>query len=74
MDMETHLLKLEARYRRASSAATAAKAHYAALAAEPGVRFEEVQAARAHWLKLTAHKQELAARMGEIESLEDLRI
>jgi hypothetical protein len=67
MDIETRLRMLESRYRAALSAAVAAKAHYLALASEPSAH---AQCPRTEWAwqKLDARKR--AARMGEIEELE----
>lgn len=67
MDIETRLSQLESRYRAASSAATAAKAHYLALVGEPSATAAAIQRAKATWQKLDARKCGIAARMGEIE-------
>jgi hypothetical protein len=67
MDIETQLRQLESRYRAASSAAVAAKAHYLALAGEPSATPAAIQRAKATWQKLDTRKCAIAARMGEIE-------
>jgi hypothetical protein len=71
MDVEERLRKLETRYRAASSAALAARAHHLALAAEPSALPAAVERAKAQWLKLDTRKRGIAARMGEVEALED---
>lgn len=69
MDIEEQLRKLETRYRAASSAAGAAKAHYFALSAEPGVRPEAIALAKENWQRLENRKREISSRMGEVELL-----
>lgn len=70
MDIEVQLRKLEMRYRAASGAAGAAKAHYFALAAEPSATPAAIARAKEHWERLEAKKREISSRMGEVESLE----
>lgn len=70
MDIETRLRKLEIRYRAAMSAAAAAKANYLALAGEPSAAPAAVERAREQWHRLDSRKQGIAARMGEVEALE----
>lgn len=70
MDIEDRLRKLEIRYRAASSAAGAAKAHYRALAGEPSASLRDVERAKANWRRLDARRQEISSRMGEFEALE----
>lgn len=70
MDIEKLLRKLEIRYRAASGAAGAAKAHYLALSAEPCASPAALARAKENWQRLEAKKREISSRMGEIESLE----
>ena len=70
MDIEARLTQLESRYRRALSATVAAKAHYFCLATQPGVTRATIDRAKYNWQKLDAHKRAIAARMGEIEELD----
>ena len=70
MDMEARLLVLESRYRRAMSAALAAKAHYLSLRDEPSATPTTVLRAQQQWEAMEAHKRAIAARMGEVEDLE----
>ena len=70
MDIETRLRMLESRCRAALSAAVAAKAHYLALAGEPSATPNALERAKLAWQKLDARKRAIAARMGEIEELE----
>lgn len=70
MDVETRLRMLESRYRAALSAAVAAKAHYLALAGEPGATPSALERAKLAWQKLDSRKRAIAARMGEIEELD----
>jgi hypothetical protein len=70
MDIEARLRSLESRYRKMLSAAVAAKAHYLALLDEPGSTSAAIVSARSQWKSLEIRKREIAARMGEIEDLE----
>jgi hypothetical protein len=70
MDTEARLRALESRYRRALSASVAAKAHYLALLDEPGSTPASIKRARQQWETLDARKRGIAARMGDIEVLE----
>jgi hypothetical protein len=72
MDIETRLRKLESRYRTALSAAVAAKAHYLALAGEPGATPAAIERAKSRWQQLESGKKAIAARMDEVERLETL--
>lgn len=71
MDIEERLRTLEMRYRAAGAAAAAAKAHYLALISEPSASPSALERAQAQWRRLDAHKRGIAARMGEVEALED---
>jgi len=71
MDIELELRKLESKYRATLSAAVAAKAHYLALAGEPSATPRAVELAKLNWQERDARKKRLAARMGELEMLED---
>jgi hypothetical protein len=70
MDIEARLRALESRYRQALSASVSAKAHYLALLDEPNSTPASIKRARIQWEKLDARKRGIAARMGEIEDLE----
>jgi hypothetical protein len=70
MDIEARLRALESRYRQALSASVAAKAHYLALLDELNSTPASVERARLQWETLAARKRGIAARMGEIEDLE----
>jgi hypothetical protein len=70
MDIEARLRSLESRYRKTLSGAIAAKAHYLALLEEPGSTAAAISRARSQWETLDIRKREIAARMGEIEDLE----
>jgi hypothetical protein len=70
MDIEFRLRMLESRYRAALSAAVAAKAQYLALAGEPGVTPRTLERAKLAWQILDSRKRAIAARMGEIEELD----
>ncbi len=70
MDIEDRLRKLEMRYRAASSAALAARAHYEALAGECGSTSCAIERARAQWHRLDTRRRGIAARMGEVEEIE----
>ena len=67
MDIESHLRKLESRYRAALSATVAAKAHYLALVDEPSATSAAIQRAQSRWRELDERKRTIAVRMGEIE-------
>lgn len=69
MDIEDRLRQLESRYRAASNAAGAAKAHYLALAGEPSALPSDVERAEATWRRLEARRRGIAARLGELEVL-----
>jgi hypothetical protein len=71
MDIEQRLRKLESKYRATLGAAVASKAHYLALAGEPGSMPRAVEQAKLHWQELEARKKAVAAQMGELEMLED---
>jgi hypothetical protein len=71
MDIEARLRKTESSYRAALSAAVAAKAHYLALAAEPGATPAAVERAKTQWQTLESRKREIAAQMDDLEALED---
>jgi hypothetical protein len=71
MDIEERLRKLEMRYRAAGTAAAAAKAHYLALAGEPSASASALERAQAQWRRLDERKRGIAARMGEVEGLQD---
>jgi hypothetical protein len=71
MDIETRLRRLESRYRAASSAAVAAKAHYLALASESSATPAAVDAAKSRWQMFDSRKRTIAAQMGELEAVED---
>lgn len=70
MDIENRLRKLESRYRALLSATVAAKAHYLALAGEPGTTPTALARAKSNWQQLDSSKRAITARMGEIEELE----
>ena len=70
MDVEARLRSLEASYCSLADAATDAKAQYLALAAASGSPAHSIEEARSRWYKLRERKQEIAARMGEVEPLE----
>jgi hypothetical protein len=70
MDIEARLRALESRYRQTLSGAIAAKAHYLALLEEPGSTVVAIKRARTQWETLDTRKREIAARMGEIEELD----
>ena len=71
MDIEAQLRKLEARYRAASSAATAAKAHYLGVSSgEKSAAPEVIQRARESWRRLEERRRTIAALMGEIEEMD----
>jgi hypothetical protein len=71
MDIEARLRKMESRYRTALSAAVAAKAHSLALAGEASAMPATVERARSQWQQLESRKREIAAQIGELETLED---
>ena len=71
MDIEDRLHQLEFHYRRAVSAAAEAKAHYFALAGEPSASIAALSATKDQWQQLESCKQDLAARMSELESLDE---
>ena len=70
MDIEKRLRTLESRYRQTLSAAIAAKALYLALLDAPGSTPAAIKQARSRWETLAVRKREIAARMGEVEDLE----
>jgi hypothetical protein len=70
MDIDAQLRKLESRYRSALSATVAAKAHYLALDGEAGATPTALEHAKSNWQRLDARKREIAARMGQLEELE----
>jgi hypothetical protein len=70
MNIEAQLRSLESRYRHALSATVAAKARYLALLDEPRSTPASVARARQQWETVDVRKREIAARMGEIEDLE----
>ena len=70
MDIETRLRALESRYRKTLNSAIAAKALYLALLDEPGSTPAAIKHARSRWQTLDVRKREIAARMGEVEELE----
>ena len=70
MDIEDRLRALESRYRHALSASISAKAHYLAILDEPGSTPASIKRAREEWATLDARKRGIAARMGEIEDME----
>ncbi len=74
MDMEVRLRKLEAQYRSALSGTIAAKAHYLAIASEPSATSYAIERAKSRWQSLEARKQGIAARMGELEALDDVAV
>jgi hypothetical protein len=67
MDIEARLRKLELQYRTASSATTAAKANYLALAGEPNATPMSVDRAKSFWQHLDARKRTIAAQLEDIE-------
>ena len=73
MDIEARLRALESRYRQALSTAVGAKANYLALLDEPGSTPGALHRAKLQWQRLEARKRAVAARMGEIEDLEQDR-
>ena len=70
MDIEARLRKLESRYRSALSAAVAAKANYLALSSEPCATPTAVERAKSLFEQLDSRKRSIAAKMGELEDLE----
>jgi hypothetical protein len=70
MDIESRLRTLESRYRHALIASVAAKAHYLALLDETGSTPASIKRARQQWATLDARKCGIAARVGDIEDLE----
>jgi hypothetical protein len=70
MDIEARLRSLESRYRKTLSSTIAAKAHYLALLDEPGSTPAAIKRAHSRWETLDIRKREIAARMGEVEDLE----
>jgi hypothetical protein len=71
VEIEDRLNALESRYRTTLSATVAAKAHYLALLDEPSATSESCNRGRQRWEDLETRKQGIAARMGEVEDLED---
>lgn len=71
MDIESRLRKLESRYRAAMSSAVAAKAHYLALAGEASATPASVERALSLWRSRDASRRAIAARMGELEALDE---
>jgi hypothetical protein len=72
MDIEARLRQLESRYRSMLSAAVAAKANYLALIGEPSATPAAVERAKAAWQKIDVRKRAIAARMGEIEEMDQI--
>ena len=70
MDIEVELQRLESRYRAALSAAVAAKAHYLALVGEPSATPRAIEAAKSRWMLFDSKKRAIAARMGEVEEMD----
>jgi hypothetical protein len=70
MDVEDRLRLLESRYRAALSASVAAKAHYLSLVGEASAMPSAVVRAKATWQKFDARKCAIAARMDELEQLD----
>jgi hypothetical protein len=70
MDVEARLRRLEASYCLLADAAMDARAQYLALAAASSAPAHSVEEARSRWHRLRERKQEIAARMGEVEPLD----
>jgi chromosome segregation ATPase len=70
MDIELRLRKLEARYRAVLSAASAAHAHYRALAGESNATAEAIERANARWNELEARKRSIVDRIDALEDAE----
>ena len=71
VDTESRLRKLESQYRTALSAAVSGIAHYLALTGEPSATATAIERAKSYWQQLESRKRVIAARMGEIEALEN---
>ncbi|HEV7610571.1 MAG TPA: hypothetical protein VGO37_01700 [Steroidobacteraceae bacterium] len=69
-DIENRLRTLECRYRRALSAAVAAKARYLALHGESSSTAAAVARAKTEWHILESRRALSAAQMRELEELE----
>jgi hypothetical protein len=72
MDIEAQLYKLEARYRAVLSTAVAAKAHYFGLAGVRTATSVAIEVAKIRWQALESRKRAIAARMGELEAIEEV--
>jgi hypothetical protein len=69
-DIENSLRKLESRYRRALSAAVAAKARYLALHGESSSTAAAVARAETEWHILESRRALFAAQMRQLEEFE----
>jgi hypothetical protein len=70
VDIEGRLRQLEYHYRRALSAAVAAKADYLAVAGQPGTLPPTIARAQERWQQLDALRRGIAHEMAELEELE----
>ena len=70
MDIESRLRKLEARYRAALSAASAAHANYRALAGESSATALAIEQANTQWRDLEARKRSIVDRIDALEAAE----
>lgn len=70
MDIEGRLRQLEYHYRRALSAAVAAKANYLAVAGQPSALPPTVARAQERWQQLDGLRRGIAQEMVELEELE----